>query len=344
MPPWKADLECGDWKDPNVLTDREIAMIARWVDAGAPEGNPDHLPPPRTWDSGWTLGQPDTVLRNDVAYDVDRTTDSWRCFVFDLDEIDSRYLSGVEILNDAREDVHHMIAYLDTSGAADALAAADPDEGYDYIRWGLGFEPAGIVGLYTPGERPFVLPDGIAIELPEGAKIVLQVHYHPHDPHEQLDQPQIGLHYARQTVTKRLGFMAIYNGDLFIPANEKDVLVEARQQIDEPISIRTMGGHMHYLGQRITIHARRPDGTEQCLLRINEWDQRWQGMYHYRNPVNVPAGSEIIVSGWYDNTSDNPLNPHDPPRDIYWGEAAEDEMLQGYLTFTRDLESSRIEP
>jgi hypothetical protein len=66
-------------------------------------------------------------------------------------------------------------------------------------------------------------------------------------------------------------------------------------------------------------------------------------MYRYREPVQVPAGSEIVVRGWYDNTSDNPLNPLDPPRDIYWGEAADDEMLQGYLTFTRDLEHLEIE-
>ena len=237
-----------------------------------------------------------------------------------------------------------MVAYLDTSGEAARIAALEPDEGYDYTRYGLGFTPAGIVGLYTPGERPFLLPEGIAIEIPAGAHIVLQVHYHPHGQHDVVDRPRIGLHDAKGRVEKLLGFMAIFNGDLFVPANQKDVLVEATQWIDEPVSVLSMGGHMHSLGQRITVTAIMPDGSDSCLLRIDDWDRRWQGMYRYREPVRLPAGAEIIVRGWYDNTSDNPENPHDPPIDIYWGEAAEDEMLQAYLVFTRDNELLDIEP
>ena len=344
MPPWKAALDCGEWEDPNVLSPQEIDLISRWVDAGAPEGDPRHLPTPREWDGNWQLGQPDTTLRHDEAFVVAGSHDSWRCFVYEVDDQRATYLSGIEILNDATREVHHMIAYLDTSGEAAQLDLSDPDEGYDYMKHGLGFTPAGVVGLYTPGERPFLLPEDTAIVIPEGAHIVLQVHYHPNGGHSVVDRPRIGLHHATGTIRKTLGFMAIYNGDLYIPANEKDVLVEAQQWIDEPISILSMGGHMHYLGDRMRISALRPDGTEECLLRIDDWDQRWQGMYRYRKPVQVPAGSEILVRGWFDNTSDNPLNPHDPPRDIYWGEAAEDEMLQGYLTFTRDLQQLDIEP
>ncbi|MBW3672185.1 MAG: hypothetical protein KY432_11010 [Acidobacteria bacterium] len=344
MPPWRASLECGDWKDPAVLSPGEIALIGRWVDSGAPEGNPALAPPSSEWDGGWQLGTPDSILQHDDSFEVDSSEDSWRCFVYEVDDELSRYLAGIEILNEARREVHHMIAYLDTSGVAARLDMLDPAEGYDYMEHGLGFVPSGVVGLYTPGERPFLLPEGIAIEIPPGAHIVLQVHYHPHHGEDSRDRPRIGLHHAKGTVRQLLGFMAIFNGDLFVPANEKDVLVEARQWVDEPISIRTMGGHMHFLGQGISVRALRPDGTEECLLRIDDWDQRWQGMYHYRQPVPVPAGSELLVQGWYDNTSDNPENPHDPPRDVYWGEAAVDEMLQGYLTFTRDLEYLEIDP
>src|SRR4026208_153447 len=42
MPPWHIDRNIGitKFKNDPSLTDQEIATIAKWVDAGAPRGNP----------------------------------------------------------------------------------------------------------------------------------------------------------------------------------------------------------------------------------------------------------------------------------------------------------------
>ena len=45
------------------LTDRELAILTRWVEAGAPEGDPSDLPPPPQFTDGWQLGQPDYVFQ-----------------------------------------------------------------------------------------------------------------------------------------------------------------------------------------------------------------------------------------------------------------------------------------
>src|SRR5262245_57966018 len=49
MPPWHIDRHVGitKFKDDPSLSDAEIATIAKWVDAGAPRGNPADMPPPR---------------------------------------------------------------------------------------------------------------------------------------------------------------------------------------------------------------------------------------------------------------------------------------------------------
>ena len=48
MPPWFIDKTVGiqDYKDDFSLSEKEIATIAAWVDAGAPRGNPADMPPP----------------------------------------------------------------------------------------------------------------------------------------------------------------------------------------------------------------------------------------------------------------------------------------------------------
>src|SRR5262249_58980948 len=62
MPPWKARPGFGVFLDNLRLSDRELAILARWVDAGAPEGDPADLPAPPRFTDGWQLGQPDYVF------------------------------------------------------------------------------------------------------------------------------------------------------------------------------------------------------------------------------------------------------------------------------------------
>src|SRR5678816_2054007 len=59
MPPWFADKSAGAFANDPSLTDKEIATIARWVDAGAPQGDPGDRPTAPHFTDGWQLGEPD---------------------------------------------------------------------------------------------------------------------------------------------------------------------------------------------------------------------------------------------------------------------------------------------
>src|SRR6266849_3734435 len=69
MPPWHIDRNVGiqKFKNDMSLSDEQIETIVRWVDSGAPMGNPKDMPPPRQWpaDNEWQaaklLGRPDIV-------------------------------------------------------------------------------------------------------------------------------------------------------------------------------------------------------------------------------------------------------------------------------------------
>src|SRR2546422_9381640 len=47
MPPWFADPHYGKFANDSSLPQSEIDTLVRWVDAGAPLGNPKDLPAPR---------------------------------------------------------------------------------------------------------------------------------------------------------------------------------------------------------------------------------------------------------------------------------------------------------
>src|SRR5205085_6959957 len=58
MPPWKPS-EGIAMKGERRMSDKEIATLAAWVDAGTPEGDPKGAPPAKKFTDGWTLGPPD---------------------------------------------------------------------------------------------------------------------------------------------------------------------------------------------------------------------------------------------------------------------------------------------
>jgi len=68
MPPFFVEKNLGIQKfkhDPS-LTDEQIALVARWVDAGAPRGNPADMPRALAFDDSdrWTIGEPDLILKS----------------------------------------------------------------------------------------------------------------------------------------------------------------------------------------------------------------------------------------------------------------------------------------
>src|SRR6266568_4989308 len=51
MPPWQIDRTVGiqKFKNDRSLTDDQVDTIVRWIDAGAPQGDPKDMPPARQW-------------------------------------------------------------------------------------------------------------------------------------------------------------------------------------------------------------------------------------------------------------------------------------------------------
>jgi hypothetical protein len=82
------------------------------------------------------------------------------------------------------------------------------------------------------------------------------------------------------------------------------------------------------------VEAKLPDGTVQPLIWIKDWDFNWQGSYRYENPVKLPKGSEIDMTYIYDNSTANPRNPSNPPREVKFGEQTTNEMAFTFVALT----------
>lgn len=340
MPPWKVEPGSGHFADDRRLTDDQVALIARWVEDGAPEGDPADLPPLPRFAAGWQLGEPDMVVTMDEPYTlVAEGPDVYRCFVIPNPVPAGKYLRAVEYRPGNRRIVHHaVIATLPRRTARAKLAAGDGKSFASGLALPGRLLP-GPLAFWTPGMEPRPLPEGLAAELPEGDDLILQLHLHPSGKPET-EQTSIGLHFSDQKPSGRLKLMILSNNKIDIPPGEADHAVSASTTIREPVKVHGIFPHMHLIGRTVRVTATLPDGTTEPLIAIGDWDFNWQLYYQYAAPLRLPAGTRLEGRWTYDNSVANPANPSRPPRRVTYGEQTVNEMAILVLDVTPDAQAA----
>lgn len=332
MPPWHADPEGGPFLGDTSLSEKEIAVVTKWVDAGAPLGDPADMPPPVEFPSQWKSGEPDIVFQMPETFEIPAEgRDIYHCFVLDPMPEDA-WVRGVEVLPDNRAVNHHVALFLDGTGRqAEALDARH--EGPGYPCYGSpGFQPMDIFGVWAPGMTPDILPDGVARPIPKGARMVMQLHYHPNGQAET-DRSSLGIHFAKGEVRRKVNLGIPMDFMLRIPAGAKDHVSTGSWTLPRDGDMLSVFPHMHTLGTDIRVTAYPPDGGERLLVSASRYDFNWQRNYSYVEPVRLPAGTRIEVRAVYDNSADNPNNPSNPPRNVGFGMGTNDEMNLAFVTF-----------
>lgn len=335
MPPWKAVDGCGDFKDERRLSDAQIATIGAWVANGAPEGNPSDMPPPVKFSSDWGLGTPDLVLANAEAFMPPPHVDTYRCFTVPTNLTEDKWVRAVDTHPGDRATVHHVLTFIDTTGESVKLDEAEPGPGYTCFG-GPGFSTTGTLGGWAPGQRPLELPENVAFKLPAASRIVMQVHYHPHSDTTVPDRTEYGVYYSGAPSPKQMVILPLVNQSFTIPPNDANYRVDAAFPIATPFAMKLwlVAPHMHLLGRKMKVEMTPKNGAAQCLIQIDDWDFNWQGSYIYQNPIDVPAGTKLSLTAYYDNSSSNPRNPNSPPKPVSWGEATTDEMCLAFVGVT----------
>jgi mono/diheme cytochrome c family protein len=326
MPPWHAEPGYGDFADERRLTEAQLALIRQWVDAGAPEGDPADLPPLPKFPEGWTLGQPDIVLKMPEPYTLRaERPDVFRCFVLPLELPPGKHVRAVEYRPQNRKVTHHALFFLDNSGAARKLDEADPGIGYSRAG-GVGFLPSGSLGGWAPGAAPTRYPDDAARTIRPNTDLVVQTHFHPSGKIEN-EQSTIGLYLTDKTPTRIATNLPLgVRSNIDIPPGVKDYKWADNFTLPVPVEVPGITPHAHYLCKDMQVWATLPTGQKQWLIWIKDWDFDWQGQYRYKTPLELPAGTRIDMVYTYDNSADNPRNPSNPPKRVRRGEQTTDEM------------------
>jgi hypothetical protein len=346
MPPWFAEPGVGKFSNDPSLTAEQIRVLERWSQAGAPEGNPADAPAKRAWAEGWTIPQPDVVIKMPRAValpargDIDYTYEIVRTGF-----TEGRWVQMVEVLPEQRANVHHAVVYVrppDSRWLAHApvgvpFTAAMLTDPAD--RAGAMWTDSDILLVYAPGSSPDMWPATMAKYVPAGSDLVFQMHYTANGKATR-DQTRVGLRFAKTPPPQRVLTLQLTNDHFVIPPGVPDYRVEARGTLPNDATLLSFFPHMHLRGKRFEYNVvRHPNGlsagqrdtspTFEPLLDVR-YHFHWQMSYRLAEPLFLPAGTELQAVAWFDNSKNNPHNP-DPDAAVRWGEQTYDEMMVGFF-------------
>ena len=315
MPPWHANPAYGHFSNENRLSDAEKQLVYTWVENGCPEGDPNDLPKSRKYHEGWFMPQePEQVIyMSDEPVEIKAEgIEDYRYYVVDPGFTEDKWVKIAECMPGNRAVVHHIIAYIKSRDAKDS---------------NIG-EHELLVG-YAPGTRPFELPKGWARKIPAGSKIIFEMHYTPIGT-PQKDRSSLGLVFmSEEDVSHQAWTTNAINYRLEIPAHAANHRVLAHKRFDEQVMLVSMFPHMHMRGKSFRYQLMYPDGREDILLDVPQYDFNWQTSFVLAEPMLIPKGTEMLCTAHYDNSADNLANP-DPNKNVRWGEQTWDEMMIGW--------------
>ncbi len=312
MPPWHADPEVGHFLRDKSLSPNEIKTLVHWIEAGSPRGEGvDPLVAAREPIKDWPLGEPDLIL-NLPPFDVPATgIVDYRYPVIENPLTEPKWLRASTVKVGSRETVHHLLSGMMKEMPKDGKASQ--------TKWGSS------VGGYAVGAESSIARDNIGTYLPAGGAIGFQMHYTSYGK-AVTDQTQVGLYFYDEKPKLMTRGMFILDASIEIPPNTEGHEEVGYIEFPKDAELYSAFPHAHYRGQSSTLTMVYPNGKEELLLSLPRYDFNWQRSYEFAEPIDVPAGSKLIVRTQYDNTENNPANP-DAKSTVTWGEQSHEEML-----------------
>ena len=333
MPPYHYDKDIGiqelkgDWR----MSDEDINTVAAWVDAGAPEGNSSNLPEPKQypvigeWRLEAELGLPDHVIKS-APWDVPANgQDLWWNPQVPTGIAEDRCIKAIETLpsKDAHGSTHH----------ANSQFLTQNEEG-EWVTYGRLSE-------FAFGKLGEMVPEGACRTAPADSMVRWSIHYYPDGTAVPDDQVSVGIWYQDENFDETgayrqdLTLYGLQGGDFDIAPHGK-LMTQGFHSFDHPVRLDSWQPHLHLRGVAMSMEIFTPaNGRREVVSMASNWNAGWNHSHIYEEGSQplVPANATIILTAWYDNSADNPLNP-DPDQWVGMGQRTTDEMSHAWIAVT----------
>ena len=273
MPPWPAVAGYGEFVNDNGLTLRETHFFVAWVEGLGPRnGGTVFL---NVNDPGaatrqevramahaahWQSGEPDLARSLETSRVETQRGDFVRRTVVDLQLTSERRLTAIEYLPGDRRVVRGAVFSVESTG-----------------QW---------LGSWTPWHGHTKLPDGVAIRLRPGSRIVADIHYRS-AAEPVVDRGEIGLQFAK-------GQTMAASSDLVLqPSPDGRGTLRAAAPITADTGVWALRPDIDGDIASVEVTARRPDGGTEILLYARDVSAQWPTPFILKKPLLVRRGTQL---------------------------------------------------
>lgn len=367
MPPWHADSSGLAFRNDRRLSQEEINTIVAWVDAGAPKGDDADLPPAPAFAEGWEhpSRSPDLIVPMPVEYEIPADgAIPYVNFHAKVPLTADAFAEAVETRPGNRAAVHHItvnpMEFKQPPAPGPEFAPVGATAGNRGRENAVSRRQSSILGLFTPGQGFEQFPAGSGLRVKGGPTTYFRFNMHYQlTGKPETDRSAVGIWLHRDPIQ----FEMIRNGGI-----EGTVLAEGTELVDgtpgqkatgtyavipnippraanykvvgvtpfeEARTIYQFNPHAHLRGKDFTYRVIYPDGQERTLLHVPAYDFNWQMIYQLETPLQVPAGSKLVITAHYDNSLKNKYNPG-PEKEVIWAEQSWEEMFVPFIMYSID--------
>ena len=323
MPPTQVDPYIGHFSNARYISDLDLQRLVHWIDAGAPRGGADIDPltelqfPDRR---EWQLGEPDFIVKA-PTHEIPATgVLDYINVEVELPFEEDKWVRAVQYIAGDEAVLHHLLSYV--TAPREAVQEESPVAVNASTRFLEGYAPGKVDAI--------AFPQNTGVYIPQGYNLSMQFHYTPNG-RATVDETLLGL-YMHDDPPAYENFTESVSGMFRIPPFAGNHAASAEYVFAEDVVVTGLRPHMHFRGKDMKLSAELPDGSITELLSVPNYSYAWQPTYALEEPVNLPAGTMVHVTGTFDNSEYNPANP-DPSKELTFGLQSWDEMFIGYWTY-----------
>jgi hypothetical protein len=282
MPPWPVDGPSSRFRNVRGLTARELNVLLTWASGGTPPGKAGAKAASPA-EKQWPLGTPDAVLSmlSSVTLPAtaqDRIEELRLRTTFDR----ARLLRAVDLLPGTPAIVR--------SATVSVRATTGPANAQDTL------------ALWVPGDPPVPLAAGAGLLLPAGADLIVRIRYlktWEYEHREMSDRSSVGLYFADEPA-ETVRALGVRMGTTVI---------------GEPVRALAVYPDPALASAQVRAVATRPDGSREELIAFRP-RPGWARRYWFAEPVALPRGTRIEVTGTPDAALLPPGALPQPPADL----------------------------
>ncbi len=297
MPPWRLGQGYGKFKNQLRLTDTEIEMVANWVNDNTPVGPKLNDLPIAQSSETWIPGEPDI---KEIPIEFKELTEGKHASLTITIKTDfgkDVFVRGIDFQSKNTKTTRRVTTYLKTQ------RNVIPDDDQFNAQTNPNHPVDVRLGTWAPDFTPTVLPEGVGYLLPKGGQIILNVLYKGSDRPER-ENLRLSLYLSKTPETARLHKATLAKHD---DPNQQEAVLSYEFKNDVYVFAVFPPLYVDKRGLRVV--AVTPTGEHIKMLWVKEshieWLNEWLDIYHYRQPIFLPAGSRLELDIQEDSENQN---------------------------------------